>query len=66
VFDPSFKIIIRKERLILVSRARWNQLFSIPNRVLKRLSADNNIRATGCEDRSRPELSAFLLVRERK
>ncbi len=32
----------------------------IPNRVLKRLSADNNSRATVSEDRSRPEQSVFL------
>jgi hypothetical protein len=34
----------------------------IPNRVLKRLSADNNALATECEDRSRPEQSAFFVA----
>ncbi len=33
---------------------------SIPNRVLKRRSADDNIRATECENRSRPELGGFF------
>ncbi len=33
-----------------------------PNRVLKRPSADNTNRATDWDDRSRPELSAFLVL----
>lgn len=46
------------------SSGLWSEVeptLPIPNRVLKLLSADNNDLATDCEDRSRPELSAFFM-----